>query len=128
MCDADDCSQVFLVIAQNWAEPHAHCAFEATPTLLVAVATSLVSCRLRAPPPAPPADSRLAGSREKLDGLRKRGVVTRLGAGFPVLVLANSRLVFPSMEVRGKAPPDARAEKYKHHKHIHTPTSCRPGP
>lgn len=97
------------MIAQKWAEPHAHCAFEATPTLLVIVVTSLVSCRLRAPPPAPPADSRLAGSREKLDGLRKKGVVTMLGAGFPTLLLANSRLVFPSMEVRGRAPPDARA-------------------
>lgn len=64
---------------------------------------------MRAPPPAPPADRRLAGSREKPDGLRKKGVVIRPEAGFPALVLANSRPVFPSMDVRGRAPPDARA-------------------
>lgn len=104
---------MFLVVAQEWAEPH--CAVEATPTLLVDVATSLVSCRLR----APPADSRLAGSREKLDGLRKKGVVTRLGAGFPALLLANSR-VFPSKVVKGKAPPDARADERTSEIHINS--------
>lgn len=67
--------------------------------------TSLVTCRLK----APPADSRLAGSSERPDGLRKKGVVTRLGGAFPALVLANSRLAFPSMEVKGSVPPDARA-------------------
>lgn len=103
-----------MVVAQEWAEPH--CAFEATPTLLVVVATSLVSCRLR----APPADSRLAGSREKLDGLKKKGVVTRLGAGFPTLVLANSRPVFPSKEVRGKAPADARANERTPEIHLYS--------
>lgn len=91
---------------------NAHWTFEATAMLLacaVVVATefctSLVTCRLR----APLADSRLVGSSERPDGLRKKGVVIRLDGALPALVLANSRPVFPSTEVNGSAPPDARA-------------------
>ena len=68
---------------------------------------SLVSCR--APPPAPPADTRLTGllvSSDRFWGLRKSGAVTRLCA-LPPEVLANSRL--PSREVMGRLPPEVRA-------------------
>lgn len=99
------------------ASARAHWAFEAKATLFVVMATglcctSLVTCRLRAPPPAPPPDRRLAGSKEKLEGLRKKGVVIRPGAGLPALVLANRRPVFPSKDVSGRAPPDARAAEH----------------
>ena len=70
---------------------------------------SLVTCRFRAPPVAAPADNTLVGSSDRPEGFRRRGAVTRLGAAPPALVLANSRLPFPSMEVMGNAPPAARA-------------------
>lgn len=63
---------------------------------------SPVTCRLRAPPPAPPAESTPVGSRD-------RGELNRMGP--PALVLAKSTLPFPSKEVMGNAPPDARAGK-----------------
>lgn len=69
---------------------------------------SPVTCRLRAPPPAPPADSIPVGSRDRGE-LNRTGVVIRLGVGPPALVLAKSTLPFPSMEVMGNAPPDVRA-------------------
>lgn len=70
---------------------------------------SLVTCRFRAPPAAPPADSMLVGKMDRLEGFKRKGVVTRLGAAPPELVLANNRLPFPSMEVTGNAPLEARA-------------------
>lgn len=84
---------------------NAHWTFEATVVVATEFCTSLVTCRLR----APLADSRLVGSSERPDGLRKKGVVIRPDGTLPALVLANSRPVFPSMEVNGNAPPDARA-------------------
>lgn len=71
---------------------------------------SPVTCRLRAPPPAPPAENTPVGSRDRGE-LNRTGVVIRLGVGAPALVLAKSTLPFPSKEVRGNAPPDARAEE-----------------
>lgn len=70
--------------------------------------TSPVTCRLRAPPPPPPAESTPVGSRDRGE-LKRTGVVIRLGVGPPELVLAKSTLPFPSIEVMGSAPPDARA-------------------
>ena len=68
------------------------------------------TCRFRAPPP--PVGIILTGlpaKRERLWGLRNRGVVIRLGVE-PALVLANSKFPFPSMDVMaGRAPLDARA-------------------
>lgn len=73
---------------------------------------SPVTCRLRAPPPAPPGESTPAGSRDRGE-LKRTGVVIRLGVGPPALVLAKSMLPFPSIEVIGSAPPDARAWETK---------------
>lgn len=77
--------RVFLVIATGLNRVYVRSAyrtFEATAMLLASVVvvatelcTSLATCRLRAPPP----DSRLVGSSERPDGLRKKGVVIRLG-------------------------------------------------
>lgn len=69
---------------------------------------SPVTCRLRAPPPAPPAERTPVGSRDRGE-LNRTGVVMRLGVVLPALVLAKSMLPFPSIEVMGNAPPDARA-------------------
>lgn len=69
---------------------------------------SPVTCRLRAPPTAPPAEIMPVGSRDRGE-LNRTGVVIRLGVVPPTLVLANSMLPFPSIEVMGNAPPDARA-------------------
>lgn len=74
----------------------------------------MVSCR--APPPTPPAETRLTGLEVRSDkfcGLRKRGVVIRLAA-LPGDVLANRKLPLPSSEVIGpNVPLEARA--------LHTP-------
>lgn len=69
---------------------------------------SPVTCRLRAPPPAPPAERTPVESRDRGE-LNRTGVVIRLGVVPPALVLAKSMLPFPSIEVMGNAPPDARA-------------------
>lgn len=66
------------------------------------------TCRLRAPLPTPPAESTPVGSRDRGE-LNRTGVVIRLGVGPPALVLAKSTFPFPSIEVMGNAPPDARA-------------------
>ena len=75
-----------------------------TGTAAVVAWWSAVTCS-----PAP-ADTRLTGllaSSPRFWGLRKSGVVTRLGV-LPAEVLANSRLL-PSREVMGIVPLDARA-------------------